>query len=218
MLDRPDVDVSIDVNLATLAERLPKTVHLHDDVKLISGNFKARCVGQAKEGQVVWQGRINAADIRGIRGTQALAWNDPVAVDIQLRNLHQAVPTIDRLKCSSRFLNIEANQAANRFTLTAEADLQQLAEPLSQFVDLAGIQVAGKANATIQVQRFDDERFVVNGEGKIAFIGHPATPEFQAEVEKLSKIKAEKKSDASSDKKSDHSSESKSDKKTNKKN
>ena len=60
--------------------------------------------------------------------------------------------------------------------------------------------------------------FIVNGEGKIAFIGHPATPEFQAEVEKLSKIKAEKKSDASSDKKSDHSSESKSDKKTNKKN
>ena len=164
MLDRADVDVNVELNLATLAERLPKTVHLHDDVKLISGNFKARCLSQMTDGQIVWQGKINASDIRGIRGTQALTWSDPVAVEMQLRNLHQSMPTIDRLKCTSRFLNIEANQVANRFTMTAEADLQQFAEPLSQFVDLAGVQLAGTANATVHVRRLDDERFIAEGE------------------------------------------------------
>ncbi len=164
MFDRPDTDLSVELDVAKLTERLPKTIHLHDDVKLISGNFKARLVSQASGGELVWQGNVNASDIRGIRGKQALAWNDPIAVDIQLRNLQQGMPTIDRLKCNSRFLKIEASHAADRFTLSAEADLQQLAEPLAQFVDLAGIQFSGKADATVNVRRLADDRFAADGQ------------------------------------------------------
>jgi hypothetical protein len=54
--------------------------------------------------------------------------------------------------------------------------------------------------------------FIVNGEGKIAFIGHPMDEGFKTELEKLSKpAKSDKKSDSKSDKKSDKKSDSHSD-------
>ena len=58
--------------------------------------------------------------------------------------------------------------------------------------------------------------FIVNGEGKITYIGHPMDDAFKTELEKLSKAtepKSDKKSDKKTDKKSDHAAESGSDKK-----
>jgi hypothetical protein len=162
-----DFDLGLEVDLARVAQRLPKTLHLHDDLRLSAGQMNVQCKSMLKNGEFLWQGNLKMSDLRGIKGKQAIAWTDPITIDFQARNLHQGVPTIDHLKCSARFLRVEGTQSSDQFTLTADADLRQLAEPLGQFVELGAIKLAGKAHAVIQVRRVGAEKFLAQGSGQL---------------------------------------------------
>jgi translocation and assembly module TamB len=164
-LDQPDFNLALELNLASLAERLPKTLHLHPDLRLSAGQLSAQCKSQLKNGEIVWQGNVRTSDVRGIKGQQTIAWTEPIALAFQVRNLHNGVPLIDRLTCSARFLHVEGSTTADQFTLAAEADLQQLAEPLGQFIDLDGVKLTGQAKGTIRVQRAK-EQFSAQGDAQ----------------------------------------------------
>jgi hypothetical protein len=167
-LQQPDFDATIEVNLAALADRLPRTLHAHRDVRLTSGQLHAQCKSILRDGAVVWQGHLHTTDLRGFKGAQPIAWTEPIVVDVEARNLHQGVPLIDRLKCSARFLRVEAAQSGDQFTFSADADLKELAEPLGQFVDLDGIQLAGKAAAMFRIGRAEDNQFALIGNVQLA--------------------------------------------------
>src|SRR5262249_38727996 len=107
------------------------------------------------------------SDVHGIKGKQTIAWTEPITLEFQVRNPHQGVPQIDHLRCSARFLHVEGSQTADQFTLTAEADLRQLAEPLGQFIDLAAIKMAGQASGTIKVRRMETDKFLVQGNAQL---------------------------------------------------
>src|SRR5262249_16265713 len=138
---QPDFELALEVNLATVAERLPKTVRVHKDLRLTAGQLNAQCRSQLKNDAIVWQGNLHMSDGHGIKGKETIAWTEPITLEFQVRNPHQGVPQIDHLRCSARFLHVEGSQTADQFTLTAEADLRQLAEPLGQFIDLAAIKM-----------------------------------------------------------------------------
>ena len=168
VFDQPDFDLSFDVNLPTLLERLPKTLHAHPDLRLATGVLHAECKSEAKPGGPVWRGRLHVSDVRGRKGQQPLEWNEPILVEFQARDLSKGVPLVDQLKCTSHFLNIEGSQSPDRFDVKAEADLDRLAAPLSQFVDLSGIALAGKAKANVAVRRIDKDQFRVDGDALLA--------------------------------------------------
>lgn len=165
-LDRPDFDLSLDMSLAKLAERLPRTLHLHRDLRLVSGNLKARCSSIHEDNHVIWHGNLRAADVRGVRGQQKLTWTEPIAVDFQVRNLTKGMPLVDHLQCSARFLKVEGSSGADQFTLTAQADLKELAEPLGQFIDLGGVELTGRFGATVQARRLDKENYLLHGDAQ----------------------------------------------------
>jgi hypothetical protein len=166
-LDRPDFDLALDINLAKLAERLPRTLHLRRDLRLLSGRLNARCTSVRKDSDIVWQGNLRVAEIRGIRGQQTIDWAEPIALDVQVRNLTHGTPLVDRLECSARFLQIEGSSSADQFTLTAQADLKELAEPLGQFIDLDGVKLAGRAGGALQVRRLDRETYLLHGDAQL---------------------------------------------------
>ncbi len=161
--EHPGFELALDVNLATIADRLPKTLHLHSDLRMTAGNLRVNCNSVAKDGALVWQGKLHTTDVRGMKRQQMIAWSDPITLEFQVRDLHKGVPLIDHLKCTSRFLNMQASSVPERFTLTAEADLGQLAEPLGQFIDLTKVKLAGRANAAINVRHVENDRFEMQG-------------------------------------------------------
>lgn len=163
MFAQPDFDLVMDLNLAKLAERLPKTLALRPGTSLIAGQLNVQVKSYAQNGSTVWKGSLRTSDVRGLVGQQMLDWTEPISVDFQARHLHEGVPAIDRLKCSSRFLQVDASTTQDRFTLNADADLQKLAQPLGQFIDLSGVKLAGKASAAIEVRRVDKEHFNADG-------------------------------------------------------
>ena len=61
-------------DLALLAQRLPKTLHVHPDLRLTDGKLYLRCQSQVKDGGLVWQGKLHTSDIHGIKGKQSIAW------------------------------------------------------------------------------------------------------------------------------------------------
>jgi translocation and assembly module TamB len=160
---QPDFDLALEVNLATVAERLPKTLRVHKDLRLTAGQLNAQCKSHVKNGEFVWQGNLHMSDVRGIKGKQTIAWAEPITLEFQVRDPHRGIPLIDHLKCSARFLQVEGSQTADQFTLTAEADLRKLAEPLGQFIDLEAIKLAGQASGTIKVRRMETDKFHVQG-------------------------------------------------------
>ena len=85
----------------------------------------------------------------------------------RVRDLNKGVPLIDELRCSARFLHVDASTTADQLTLTADADLQKLAEPLGQFIDLKAVKLAGKANGEMQVRRLAKDQFQVQGNAQL---------------------------------------------------
>ncbi len=162
-LEQAGFDLSLKIDLVRLAEKLPRTLKLHHDLKITSGRIDLACRSVASNNGVVWQGKLGAADLKGMKGTQAIAWNDPIKLDFQARNLGQGMPILDRIHCDSRFLQIDGSTTTERFEVKADADLQQLASSLGQFVDLAGVRLAGKASANLTLRKLDAGRFVVDG-------------------------------------------------------
>lgn len=200
MLDQPGFDFTVDVNLATLAERLPKTLKLHSDLRMTAGNLHVKCTSVAKDGKLVWEGRVHTSDIRGIKGKQTIAWSDPITLDFQVRNLRDGMPMIDQLRCTSRFLNMEARTTAEQFTLAADADLAQLAEPLGQFVDLDAVKLAGRARGAVVARKLGKDRFMLGGDLNVQDLHvtwltkHPwQEPSLTARFDALSQIDAKSK-------------------------
>ena len=177
--DQPGFDLALNLNLAMLAERLQNTLRLHPDLELTSGQLNATCTSQGKNNGVVWHAKLKATDVHGVRGTQTIAWAQPITLDLQVSNLTHGIPRIDQVKCSSRFLRVEGASAADQFTLTAEADLRQMAEPLAQLVDVDPTKFDGQATGSLVVRRGANNQFVAQGSGQLKqmnmtwFTSHP---------------------------------------------
>ena len=63
--------------------------------------------------------------------------------------------------------------------MKAEADLDRLAAPLSQFIDLSGVALTGKAKADLAVRRIDNDQFRVEGDAlhtQVHLTGFTKTP------------------------------------------
>lgn len=170
ILDRPGFELSVEVNLPAVVERLPKTLHAHKDLRLTTGSVHLDCKSEATEAGPVWRGKLQTTDVRGRKGQQIISWTEPMLAQFQVRNLSKGLPLIDQLKCSARFLQVDATRTADQFSLNAEADLEKLAGPLSQFIDLDGVTLAGKARADLHVQQIANDRFRARGDLQLTHV------------------------------------------------
>lgn len=183
-LNTPGAAASLHVDASKLAARLPRTLRLRPDLRVTAGVLNLDCTSQAGPGGVAWQGRLETTDLRGVKGTRTVAWTDPVNVVFRMRGLGAGLPQIDQLHCASRFLKMDAHVAGNEFVLQADADLEKLAEPLSEFVDLGALRLAGHAGGKVTVRRLGDDRYAVeaNGQGKHLHVTGPAGRPWREDV------------------------------------
>jgi translocation and assembly module TamB len=151
-LSEPGTALAFELNLAELAQRLPKTLNLHKGVSLTAGEVKFEGKSGRDEGQPLWEGKLTTTEIRGLRNNAPIAWKDPLALEFKIRQSTRAWPDIQELRCQSQFIAIKGSANASELHLSASADLGQLATPLGQFVDLGAWGLGGLAEATLEMK------------------------------------------------------------------
>jgi len=151
-LRRHGLELRLDVNLAKLVEKLPRTLRIHEDLQLHSGNVSVRVSSAVKDKEVQWSGDFVAGDLAGTRAGRAVAWPEPVRGKVKLRQPFEGFPHVDFLDCRSGFLSVQGQGNAEQFRLQGEADLNKLTASLGQFVDLSAVKLHGQARLNAELQ------------------------------------------------------------------
>jgi hypothetical protein len=162
----PDLNLALDLDLARLAEKFPKSLRLRPDTKLIAGRLTANCKRVAGPGDTVdWQGDLHSTELRGLRAGQIVSWPEPAALTFHIRQAKNELPTIEQLRCESSFLKLDADDKGDQLTVMASMDLQKLVLPLNQFFDMSQVYLEGKAGGQITILHKQPGYFQMGGGG-----------------------------------------------------
>ncbi len=154
-LEEPGWSLAVEADLAQLANQLPQTIQLRPGTRCTDGRLSLSCESLARADGAAWEGNLTTTALRGVRNGQPLVWPEPLTLDFRVRR-HKHIQ-IDHLRCESRFLRVAGSGTLDDFSLQADLDLEKLAEPVSQFVDLGPWRPSGqgKAQLTLRVSAKD---------------------------------------------------------------
>ena len=155
--------VTGDVDLAKVAALLPNTLRVREDVQITSGQIQLEYASGRVEGEQRWEGRVQTTRLTAIRAGQQIAWDRPVTVLVVAHQDAQG-PVIDQLRCESDFLQATGTGTLQQGQLQAQCDLTRLADELTRFVDLQGLQLAGNATASLRWQPAEQGQTEINSQ------------------------------------------------------
>jgi len=158
-LNEPGCTASADVDLAALANQLPDTLHLQAGTQLTSGRARLICTSHKAPTGVAWSGNLTTTALQGTRNGANISLPEALSLDFSARKNADGLPQFDTLRCRSRFLQIEGSGASDDFRVRLDVDLEKLAEPIGQFVDLSALNLRGQGWATLNLQPGDDKGY-----------------------------------------------------------
>ena len=167
MLRQAGIEIRGDLDLAGVTKMLPNTLRLQKGTRINSGRLVLNLKSASQADGVVWTGNASAMNLRGEHEGQAIAWENPIAVEFAARQEAAALPRIDKFKVTSEFGRLEASGNEEKLTIDGNLDLGLLANKVGQFVDLSGAQAAGKASGSLIVERDSKNRLTMNGHGRV---------------------------------------------------
>jgi hypothetical protein len=142
------------VDAPSLAALLPRTLRLRPDVRIDSGNLLVR--GQLELGSNV-QVRLLAQlpDLKGRMGADALALDEPVSVDADVR---WGVDGLDLkfVRLRSGFANLEAAGHPGQLSATGRLDLRKALAQAGAFLQLGPRRLAGELGFSLTTRWADD--------------------------------------------------------------
>jgi len=156
-------EVSGRVDLARLAEMLPRTLRIREGTQVTSGQLQVAAASRRGPEGMSWEGTIEASDLAAENQGRRLAWRRPVLVSLKAHDGPQG-PIVQTLRCDSDFLTLNAAGRPERLTASATFDLDRLAEQLGDFVDLGAVRLAGDGWAQFHWERPDAGDFRTDGE------------------------------------------------------
>ena len=153
------IDGTVDV--ADLANRLPNTLQLQDGIRMTEGVATIALNSQRDDRGWVWNGNVKTNTLRGERNGQRIEWDDPLTLDLRLRN-HQDSYVIENVSATSDFLTVSGNGTLDKVHLDGACDLNQLKNRLDQFVDMGAWQMTGKVAGVADFTRDAGGRFAAD--------------------------------------------------------
>ena len=154
------------IDLARLAQLLPATLHLREEMQIRTGQLQVAISSKPDPQGGVWHAQLDAANLTAVHQGREIAWQRPLAAVLDAHQTPQG-PVIDGLKCESDFLKVHAAGAADNLTASASFNLKQLADELGQFVDFGGMAMAGDGWANLNWKRTPDRQFAADAEIQI---------------------------------------------------
>ena len=131
-----------EVDLAKLAQLLPSTLHIHNDMTVNSGMARFQVASQNDAGARRLVVNLDTANISANRGGQAIVWQKPLRLVSTIQESDGQF-AIENLQCESDFLNITGKGNVRGGMFTANGDLAKLTQRVGQFVDLGQMQAGG---------------------------------------------------------------------------
>jgi len=158
------------IDLAQLAALLPSTLRVRPGTRVTSGQVSLNVRSHHDAEGVNWQGRLETSDLAAVDRGRPISWPRPVLVTASVRQV-RGVPyglVVDKLRCQSEFLTLDAVGGPARLAADATFDLARLARQLGQFVDLGSLQLAGEGWAHLNWQLDAEDYFQADAELHVA--------------------------------------------------
>ena len=133
-----------EVELPKIASMIPETLGLHKDLSVETGKLTFDVTTRAEAGMRRLVIDSEAFNLTARRGGQLLNWHKPLRLTAQVAQSNNDV-VLENVRCESDFVTVtgKANSQIGNF-LIENGDLALLQQNLSQFVDLTGVELAGK--------------------------------------------------------------------------
>ena len=149
------------VDLARLAQMLPATLSLRQQMRIDSGQVQWVFSSQPGPQGTTWHGQLEAASLTATdtAANRPIVWNKPISAVFDAHDVAGGEPIVDRLLCESDFLTVEGAGTTDNLTAKFSLSLKQLADQLGQFVDFGGLQLAGEGSGNLAWKRSPQRDF-----------------------------------------------------------
>lgn len=154
------------LDLARAAQLLPQLLRIRDDVQITGGGVTLSMDYAATKIAIRRQLEIRTAGITAVRAGTPLSWPEPLAATVVFSDA-QGGPAIESAECRSDFLTIQGARSTDGFEVRGQYDLARLGERLSQFIDLGGVQLAGRGTAQGTWLKETGNRFHANAQADV---------------------------------------------------
>lgn len=152
-----DFRVEGKVDLGRLANMLPNTLSLKDNTRITGGSVELNTFSRVEADRRRWVATLGTTAVTAVSAGRKISWDQPLQVTLVAADSGNG-PAIETLVCRSDFLTAEAKGTVREGSLTANGNLDRLAEQLGRFIDLSKIQLAGGLSATAKWQQQSDRR------------------------------------------------------------
>jgi hypothetical protein len=159
-----DLQADLDIDLALLANRLPKMLHLQAKTELQSGKLSAR-LRTAREGSVtVLKGDAKTTQLKGKASGREVMWERPLSLDFVVKCPQEGIPQVEKLHIEADFASLNATTTDSQVSLEGRCNLDELKKRLSQFIDLGAFQVSGEGTIKVVAKRGEKDTFQLKGD------------------------------------------------------
>jgi len=153
LLTRPGQVVEAQIDLAQVANLLPRRLAIRDGTTLREGNLVVKLSSRAEAPSTVWTGEVRTSALKADRDGRQLRWDEPLQLTFTSRVRPGELPAFDQFACRSEFLTATASGSAEKVNVEAALSLDRLVARLADFVDLGGTTLAGTGQVKIQATR-----------------------------------------------------------------
>jgi len=136
------LDVRGQVDLAQLADQLPRLLRLRHDARIKSGRLQLACSTRLPDGRPGWTASIQVDRLHAEAAGKPLVWEKPLALHLSARP-SQSGPWQYGLAFQSDFLNMQAAGTVQNASGSAQFQLRRLVEQFGQVIDFGNFQLAG---------------------------------------------------------------------------
>ncbi len=164
---RAGLTAAADVDVAKLAALLPRLLRLKPGTALTDGKLTATVTSVAAADGTHWQGQLTTTAVRGTRDGRPLAWKQPLSAAFAGRLGADRRPVFDKLEARSDVAAVVAQGSVEKFAAAANIDLDHLAARLSEFADLGGWKLAGRAAVQVNGTTGSGGRFAAAGKAEL---------------------------------------------------
>lgn len=146
-----------DLDLATLFSNLPRTLKVHEGTEVTNGKLQLQIKSTAADGRRTFSGRVDTSDLAALRDGQIYRWEQPVQVAVNGYAASDG-PVFERLQCVSDFISVDGQGKLTEGHISAQGDLDKLAQRLNQFFDLQGFKLSGDMQVALRWDLVEENR------------------------------------------------------------
>lgn len=154
------------INLARLALMMPKTLRIHEETRVTSGELQMDLASQRGAQGMLWKAKLRTSDLTAMRRGKELVWQQPIVLAFDAHE-DDGGPRIDSLTCESHFLTVRAAGWREDLAASLQFDLDRLVQRLDGFVDLSGTRMQGNGWANLNWRRDRQNAFTLDADAQI---------------------------------------------------